>query len=40
MEGNSIRWAEFQVINLMGSGDFQLKLTAQLAAHLVIDNQS
>ncbi|CAD8051794.1 unnamed protein product [Paramecium sonneborni] len=40
MEGNNIRWAEFQIINLMGSGDFQLKLGAQLAAHLVIDNQS
>ncbi|CAK55642.1 unnamed protein product (macronuclear) [Paramecium tetraurelia] len=40
MEGNNIRWAEFQIINLMGCADFQLKLGAQLAAHLVIDSQS
>lgn len=40
MEGSNIKWAEFHVINSMGSPDYMVKRVALLTAHLVIDHSS
>ena len=40
MEGSSIRWAEFNVINSMGSTDYYTRRIAYLIAHHVLDQNS
>lgn len=40
MQASSIKWAEFNVINLMASQDYNTKRISFLIAHQVIDHQS
>lgn len=40
MEGQSIKWAEFNVINSMGSSDYYTRRIAYLIAHQVLDQNS
>jgi hypothetical protein len=38
MENQTVKWAEFNVINSMGSSDYLTRRYSLLAAHLVMDN--
>jgi hypothetical protein len=40
MEGSSVKWAEFNVINSIGSSDYTTRRYAYLTLHIVIDSDS